>query len=66
MRAQLEDALNHFPLRLAGIQPFVAVGFVLLFTAFPLLLGNMVVAAAGVISVLTIVGWNARWDVQYR
>jgi membrane protease YdiL (CAAX protease family) len=63
MRAQLEDGLNHFPLRVASIQPFVAVGFVLLFAAFPLLPGNMVIATAGVITVLTIVGWNARWDV---
>jgi hypothetical protein len=63
MSARLESELNHPSQRLGAIQPFVTVGFVLLFAVFPLLPKNVLVAVIGVIAALTIAGWVARWDV---
>jgi uncharacterized protein len=63
MNTRLENELNPSSLRLGAIQPFVTVGFVLLFAVFPLLPKNVLVAVISVIAALTIAGWVARWDV---
>lgn len=63
MGTQLENVIDSPPLRIDAIQQLVTVGFVLLFAAFPLFPGNFLFAAAGVITVLTITGWVAHWDV---
>lgn len=63
MHTQLKDRLPHSPRRFAGVEPFIAVGVILLFTVFPLLPAKTVLPAVGAIVLLTIAGWVARWDV---
>lgn len=63
MTRQIENKLNHSSLCIGPYQPFVTVSFVLLFAAFPLLPVKCMFAVVGVITVLTIAGWIARWDV---
>lgn len=63
MSTQLENVITSPPLHIGAIQQFVTVGFVLLFAAFPLFPGNALFATVAVITIFTITGWFARWDV---
>jgi uncharacterized protein len=63
MDTRRENEINPSSFRLGAIQPFVTVGFVLLFAVFPLLPKSVLATEIGIITALTIAGWVARWDV---
>jgi membrane protease YdiL (CAAX protease family) len=63
MSTRFENIITSPPQRIGAIQQLVTVSFVLLFAVFPLFPGNFLFAAVGVITILTIMGWFARWVV---